>query len=83
MAKERKVATVSPHVEVEIWRLSQLAKRIGDSATVARIDRLTKDMLPGQTIWIGGALYQSFEDAANTPKQSPPSDQEQEPNENV
>ncbi|MCD0459954.1 hypothetical protein [Roseiconus lacunae] len=82
MSKERKVAIVSPHVEVEIWRLQQLAKRIGDTSIVARIDRLTKGMLPGQTIWIAGALFESFESAANTPKQ-PPSSEQQESNEDV
>lgn len=67
MPERKPAVSIQPHIEVEIWRLQQLAKRIADPSMVQRINRLAEGMLPGQTIWIGGDLFQSFEDAANAP----------------
>ncbi len=68
MDRERKLTAIAPHVEVEVWRLQQLANRIKDASMKRRAERLARNLLPGQKLWISGELYKKLEESANAPQ---------------
>ncbi|MEM6468278.1 MAG: hypothetical protein AAF802_01830 [Planctomycetota bacterium] len=67
MSDDKPAKVISMHAEVPVWRLQQLAKQIKNQQMLASIERLTRAMLPGQTIWISGEQLQSFETEAKKP----------------